>query len=100
MNCSYQDTKKAQILKPLEESQIESYLRSFQYGEDDGKWPVMVWVDPNYPSVHRKLTRLFRKEYGGAASSVADAYICGFVRGIRAGVWDSFKPQKKTPRKH
>jgi len=95
MDGAYQDREKAEILKPLLDAQLPIVILGFLDGDDDGDDPIWRWKSDEYPVAHEKLARLFQQEYGEAAVQVADAYICGFMRGVRAGLWDSYRPLPK-----
>jgi hypothetical protein len=73
-------------LKPFEKTQVPLACdlatmdgRSIGRGERS-------WIDPNYESMLRKLAKVMRKlGYKGDATHVADAYMCGYVRGLHRG---------------
>ncbi len=60
--------------------------------EPDSRDETLIWSHKSYPRVLRQL----RKVRGFKSLDVADAYICGYVRGLRDAVRESYR---KKPRK-
>lgn len=81
----------AKALAPLRKVMIRLFEQTEHRAYPESRDETLIWESKEYPRVLRQL----RKVRGFNSERIADAYICGYVRGLRDPVRSNLKRRRK-----